>query len=214
MPCGSPTIPSTGSPGPCSAVRTARWRWRGASGPGPSPSTVAILQPGQPVRRLQAVRHRQGDGQRRTRGVPGDQDVRDGGIVSRPLEGIRVLEVAMYGFVPSAGAVLAEWGADVIKVEHAVTGDPQRGCARPARFGSRATPTRTSSTPTAASAASGSTCRCPRATRCCSSSPAAPTCSSPASCPGTGRSSASSRRHPRGEPEDHLRPGQRTGPAR
>lgn len=45
----------------------------------------------------------------------------------RPLEGIRVLEVAMYGFVPSAGAVLADWGADVIKVEHAVTGDPQRG---------------------------------------------------------------------------------------
>ena len=45
----------------------------------------------------------------------------------RPLEGIRVLEVAMYGFVPSAGAVLGEWGADVIKVEHAVTGDPQRG---------------------------------------------------------------------------------------
>jgi crotonobetainyl-CoA:carnitine CoA-transferase CaiB-like acyl-CoA transferase len=45
----------------------------------------------------------------------------------KPLEGIRVLEVAMYGFVPSAGAVLVEWGADVIKVEHAVTGDPQRG---------------------------------------------------------------------------------------
>jgi crotonobetainyl-CoA:carnitine CoA-transferase CaiB-like acyl-CoA transferase len=45
----------------------------------------------------------------------------------RPLEGIRVLEVAMYGFVPSTGAVLADWGADVIKVEHAVTGDPQRG---------------------------------------------------------------------------------------
>ncbi|MBF0662412.1 CoA transferase [Rhodococcus sp. BL-253-APC-6A1W] len=45
----------------------------------------------------------------------------------RPLEGVRVVEVAMYGFVPSAGAVLAEWGADVIKIEHAVTGDPQRG---------------------------------------------------------------------------------------
>jgi len=44
-----------------------------------------------------------------------------------PLQGVRVLEVAMYGFVPSAGAVLAEWGAEVIKVEHAVTGDPQRG---------------------------------------------------------------------------------------
>lgn len=44
-----------------------------------------------------------------------------------PLEGIRVVEVAMYGFVPSAGAVLSDWGADVVKVEHAVTGDPQRG---------------------------------------------------------------------------------------
>jgi crotonobetainyl-CoA:carnitine CoA-transferase CaiB-like acyl-CoA transferase len=50
--------------------------------------------------------------------------VGDGG---GPLAGIRVLEVAMYGFVPSAGAVLADWGADVVKVEHAVTGDPQRG---------------------------------------------------------------------------------------
>ncbi|GAA3204996.1 hypothetical protein GCM10010468_19790 [Actinocorallia longicatena] len=40
---------------------------------------------------------------------------------------MRVLEVAMYGFVPSAGAVLSDWGADVIKVEHAVNGDPQRG---------------------------------------------------------------------------------------
>jgi crotonobetainyl-CoA:carnitine CoA-transferase CaiB-like acyl-CoA transferase len=45
----------------------------------------------------------------------------------KPLDGVRVLEVAMYGFVPSAGAVLADWGAEVTKVEHAVTGDPQRG---------------------------------------------------------------------------------------
>jgi crotonobetainyl-CoA:carnitine CoA-transferase CaiB-like acyl-CoA transferase len=54
--------------------------------------------------------------------------------VSGPLEGIRVLEVAMYGFVPSAGAVLADWGADVIKVEHAVTGDPQRGLRQTGRY--------------------------------------------------------------------------------
>jgi crotonobetainyl-CoA:carnitine CoA-transferase CaiB-like acyl-CoA transferase len=33
----------------------------------------------------------------------------------------------MYGFVPSAGGVLSDWGAEVIKIEHAVTGDPQRG---------------------------------------------------------------------------------------
>lgn len=43
------------------------------------------------------------------------------------LEGVRVLEVAAWTFVPSAGAVLAEWGAEVIKVEPRVGGDPQRG---------------------------------------------------------------------------------------
>src|SRR6202034_4734093 len=36
-------------------------------------------------------------------------------------------EVAAWTFVPAAGAVLADWGADVIKVEHPVMGDPQRG---------------------------------------------------------------------------------------
>ena len=39
------------------------------------------------------------------------------------LEGVRVLEVATWTFVPAAGAVLADWGADVIKVEHPKTGD-------------------------------------------------------------------------------------------
>jgi len=43
------------------------------------------------------------------------------------MSGIRVLEVASWTYVPVAGAVLAEWGADVIKVEHPETGDPQRG---------------------------------------------------------------------------------------
>ncbi|GIW40610.1 MAG: CoA transferase [Candidatus Binatia bacterium] len=43
------------------------------------------------------------------------------------LEGIRVVEVADWGFVPSAGTVLADWGADVVKVEHPVRGDPIRG---------------------------------------------------------------------------------------
>lgn len=43
------------------------------------------------------------------------------------MSGIRVVEVATWTFVPAAGAVLADWGADVIKVEHPVKGDPQRG---------------------------------------------------------------------------------------
>jgi crotonobetainyl-CoA:carnitine CoA-transferase CaiB-like acyl-CoA transferase len=45
-----------------------------------------------------------------------------GGVMS----GVKVLEVAAWTFVPAAGAVLADWGADVIKVEHAAAGDPQR----------------------------------------------------------------------------------------
>ncbi|HEY1281190.1 MAG TPA: CoA transferase, partial [Acidimicrobiales bacterium] len=40
--------------------------------------------------------------------------------MGQPLGGVRVVEVAMWGFVTSAGAVLADWGADVLKVEHAV----------------------------------------------------------------------------------------------
>ena len=46
--------------------------------------------------------------------------------MTRPLEGIRVIEVASWMFVPSGGSVLVDWGADVIKVEP-MTGDPQRG---------------------------------------------------------------------------------------
>jgi crotonobetainyl-CoA:carnitine CoA-transferase CaiB-like acyl-CoA transferase len=42
------------------------------------------------------------------------------------MRGVRILEVAQFTFTPSAGAVLADWGADVIKVEHAETGDAQR----------------------------------------------------------------------------------------
>jgi crotonobetainyl-CoA:carnitine CoA-transferase CaiB-like acyl-CoA transferase len=46
--------------------------------------------------------------------------------VTKPLEGIRVVEVASWMFVPSGGSVLVDWGADVVKVEP-MTGDPQRG---------------------------------------------------------------------------------------
>ncbi|BBY14256.1 CaiB/BaiF CoA transferase family protein [Mycobacterium marseillense] len=43
------------------------------------------------------------------------------------MQGFRVLEVAQFTFVPAAGAILADWGADVIKVEHPARGDTQRG---------------------------------------------------------------------------------------
>jgi crotonobetainyl-CoA:carnitine CoA-transferase CaiB-like acyl-CoA transferase len=47
--------------------------------------------------------------------------------MTQVMKGVRVLEVAQFTFVPAAGAVLADWGADVIKIEHPVRGDTQRG---------------------------------------------------------------------------------------
>jgi crotonobetainyl-CoA:carnitine CoA-transferase CaiB-like acyl-CoA transferase len=46
--------------------------------------------------------------------------------MSKPLEGIKVVEVAMWAFVPAAGGMLSDLGADVIKIEPP-TGDPLRG---------------------------------------------------------------------------------------
>ena len=42
------------------------------------------------------------------------------------LTGIKVIEVAIYAFVPAAGAVLADLGADVLKIEHPESPDPLR----------------------------------------------------------------------------------------
>jgi len=47
--------------------------------------------------------------------------------MSKPLAGVRILEVASHVFVPIGGGVLTEWGAEVLKIEHPVTGDPYRG---------------------------------------------------------------------------------------
>jgi crotonobetainyl-CoA:carnitine CoA-transferase CaiB-like acyl-CoA transferase len=47
--------------------------------------------------------------------------------MSAVLEGIRILEVAEHTFVPAASALMADWGAEVIKVEHVSRGDAMRG---------------------------------------------------------------------------------------
>jgi crotonobetainyl-CoA:carnitine CoA-transferase CaiB-like acyl-CoA transferase len=48
-------------------------------------------------------------------------------MTTKVMKGVRVLEVAQFTFTPAAGAILADWGADVIKVEHPIRGDTQRG---------------------------------------------------------------------------------------
>src|SRR3954471_20409759 len=44
----------------------------------------------------------------------------------RPLDGVRVLELGNYIAAPTAGRMLADFGAEVIKVERPVTGDELR----------------------------------------------------------------------------------------
>jgi crotonobetainyl-CoA:carnitine CoA-transferase CaiB-like acyl-CoA transferase len=45
------------------------------------------------------------------------------------MHGVRILEVAEHTFVPAASAVLADLGAEVIKIEHVERGDAMRGLA-------------------------------------------------------------------------------------
>jgi len=45
------------------------------------------------------------------------------------MQGVRILEVADHTFVPAASALLADWGAEVIKIEHVERGDAMRGLA-------------------------------------------------------------------------------------
>src|SRR5439155_14702014 len=49
-----------------------------------------------------------------------------GAAMNRPLQGVKVVEVAMWAFVPAAGGMLSDMGASVIKIEPP-TGDPLRG---------------------------------------------------------------------------------------
>jgi crotonobetainyl-CoA:carnitine CoA-transferase CaiB-like acyl-CoA transferase len=43
------------------------------------------------------------------------------------FDGVRVIELAEWVFVPASGAVLSDFGADVIKIEHPARGDRYRG---------------------------------------------------------------------------------------
>ena len=50
------------------------------------------------------------------------------------LDGIKVVDVTAWAFVPSAAGVLAHWGADVVKVESTTAPDPmRRGNLEPGR---------------------------------------------------------------------------------
>jgi len=48
-------------------------------------------------------------------------------VTGQPLAGVKVVEVGMWMFAPTATAILADLGAEVVKVEHPAGGDPGRG---------------------------------------------------------------------------------------
>jgi crotonobetainyl-CoA:carnitine CoA-transferase CaiB-like acyl-CoA transferase len=47
-------------------------------------------------------------------------------MMSMPLQGLKVIEAAQNAAGPMAGRWLADWGADVVHIEHPTRGDPVR----------------------------------------------------------------------------------------
>ena len=41
-----------------------------------------------------------------------------------PMDGVKIVEMGVWVAGPAAGGVLADWGADVIKIEPPGMGDP------------------------------------------------------------------------------------------
>jgi len=81
-----------------------------------------------------------------------------------------VVEVASWWFVPAAGAVLTDWGADVIKVEPPDGGDPQRALLSSGLLPTAGNINFMMGNPTGASAASASTSLTPTGSNCSTSS--------------------------------------------
>ena len=58
--------------------------------------------------------------------VPRSQETEEEWGVSGPLEGVKVVELGMWVAGPACAGILADWGADVIKLEPPGGGDPAR----------------------------------------------------------------------------------------
>ena len=50
-----------------------------------------------------------------------------------PLAGIRVIDVATFIAAPYAASIMGEFGAEVLKVEHPIAGDPMRRFGTPTK---------------------------------------------------------------------------------
>ena len=104
----------------------------------------------------------------------------------RPMEGIRILDLADHTFVPAASAILSDWGAEVIKVEHVDAAATRCAASRQHRHGDLRRRTCTSllehAEPRQAAASALDLDAGPRASRSSTSSRRSPTSSSPTRC--------------------------------
>ena len=141
-----------------------------------------------PARRLQGAQdgraRRRDPAERGHQGRTAAASVEAPRWLTQPFDGVRVVELAQWVFVPVAGALLADWGADVIR-DRPARGRPLPRPRHPGhRHRQRRASTSPSPSPTGASGRSRSTCA-PTAGKRGPAPPArdAPTCSSPASGP-------------------------------
>src|SRR4030095_2091549 len=108
-----------------------RWRSRGSSG---RPTRSCWTAEGSCSPRAACRRSSSGDIQlflRAANSTPTWKRIerKVGGCMTTILDGVRILEVAEHTFVPAASALLADLGAEVIKIEHVTRGDAMRGLA-------------------------------------------------------------------------------------
>ena len=125
-----------------------------------------------------------------------------------------MLEVAQFTFTPSAGAVLADWGADVIKVEHAEYGDAQRGLTIGAGGAAAGSFQPLMEHPNRGKRSIGLALEVPSAREVLCDWSGSRTSSSPTSSRARQAARYRCRGHPSDQPEHHLRARQRARPTR